>query len=39
MSAVSMPVPQSKFEAFNNEDLFLVWYLIRKFVMNAFTDL
>ena len=34
-----MPVPQSKFEAFNNEDLYLVGYLIHKFVMNAFTDL
>ena len=39
MSAVMMPVPQSKFEAFNNEDLYLVGYLIRKFVVNAFTDL
>ena len=37
MSAGMMPVPQSKFEAFNNEDLYLVWYLIHK-VMNAFTD-
>ena len=39
MSAGMMPIPQSKFEAFNNEDLYLVGYLIHKFVMNAFIDL